>query len=488
MFTAIETVRRAIEGRFGGRRVMVVGDLMLDMHLWGDVNRISPEAPVPVIRLSRRTETAGGAGNVLLNLAALGIQATAAGFVGDDEAGRRLLGRLDDAGVATGAVVRWTGQPTIVKTRVIGGHQQMLRIDEEPTTPPAAADHDRLWEQIRVGFENGGFDAVILSDYLKGALSPALCQFLITEARRRAIPILVDPKGRDFRKYARATTLKPNRHEFDAAIGPGDSAETTFPDAGQRLRKELELDFLVVTEGERGMSLIDDRGLTSFPAHAREVFDVSGAGDTVIAALAAGMVAGLTVDDSLALANVAAGVVVGKVGTVPIQLDELNAALRAEETASHLHKICTLDTLLKRVAQWRARGERIVFTNGCFDLLHVGHVTLLARAQREGTRLIVGLNTDRSVRALKGESRPVVTQDDRAQMLASLTSVDAVSLFDEETPLRLIEAIRPEVLVKGGDYSETQVVGADLVRSWGGKLVLVPLVEGRSTTRLLSGR
>jgi D-beta-D-heptose 7-phosphate kinase/D-beta-D-heptose 1-phosphate adenosyltransferase len=487
VFSANETVRRIVEEGFGPGRVLVVGDLMLDIHLWGDVTRISPEAPVPVVRLTRRSETPGGAGNVLLNLAALGIEATGAGFIGDDEAGRRLVRRFDEAGIATDPLVCWDGRPTIVKTRVIGGHQQMIRIDEEPTAPVSAADQERLIEKARDALDQG-FDAIILSDYQKGALSERLCRCLITEARRRTIPILVDPKGRDFLRYVHATTLTPNRLEFDAAAGQSDNSDASFRDAGHRLRKELGLEFLLVTQGERGLSLFDDRGVSDFPARAREVFDVSGAGDTVIAALTAGIVSGLDLDDALALANLAAGLVVGKVGTTPIQREELCEAVRAEQIVSHLHKVSSLETLLQRVADWRAKGERIVFTNGCYDLLHVGHVTLLARAQREGTKLIVGLNTDRSVRALKGDSRPVVTQDDRAQVLASLVSVDAVVLFDETTPLRLIEAIRPEVLVKGGDYTEEQVVGADLVKSWGGKVVLVPLVEGRSTTRLLSKR
>ena len=485
MFTATETVQRTVEDGFGGRRVLVVGDLMLDTHLWGDVSRISPEAPVPVVRLTRRSETPGGAGNVLLNLAALGIQATGAGFIGDDEAGRRLARRLQDAGVSTGPLVCWDGRPTIVKTRVIGGHQQMIRIDEEATTPVSAADQERLMKTARGALEDG-FDAIILSDYQKGALSERLCRCLIAEARSRAIPILVDPKGRNFRKYARATTLTPNRHEFEAAAGLSDSSEPAFQDAGHRLCNELGLDFLLVTQGERGITLFDSRGVSDFPARAREVFDVSGAGDTVIATLTAGIVAGLNHDDALALANLAAGIVVGKVGTAPIRRDELIVALKAEQATSHLQKVCTLEAMRQRVADWRARGERVVFTNGCYDLLHVGHVTLLSRAQREGTKLIVGLNTDRSVRALKGKSRPVVTQEDRAQVLASLVSVDAVVLFDEDTPLGLIESLRPDVLVKGGDYSEAQVVGADLVRSWGGKVVLVPLVEGRSTTNLLA--
>jgi D-beta-D-heptose 7-phosphate kinase/D-beta-D-heptose 1-phosphate adenosyltransferase len=487
-FRAHETVRRTVEERFGGRRVLVAGDLMLDVYLRGEVARISPEAPVPVVRLSRRTEAPGGAGNVLLNLAALGLRVTAAGIVGDDETGRRLRSLLEQAGVATGSLVTCGDRPTITKTRVIGGHQQMIRIDEETADPVPAADLDRLLEASLGAWVEADerLEAVVLSDYAKGALPEQVCQALIGTARQRGIPVLVDPKGRTFGKYAGATALTPNLHELELAVGQGPLAEPALRDAAERLRRALALDFLVVTRGDKGLSLFDEEGARDFPAVAREVFDVSGAGDTIIATLAAGLVAGLDRDEALKLANLAAGIVVGKVGTTPVQRDELLGALAAERFAMPSAKVGTLATLLERVAGWRARGERIVFTNGCFDLLHVGHVTLLARARAEGDRLIVGMNTDRSVRTLKGQGRPVITQDDRAQVLAGLSSVDAVVLFDEPTPLALIESLRPDVLVKGADYTEDQVAGAGAVKSWGGKVVLVPLLEGRSTSRILA--
>jgi D-beta-D-heptose 7-phosphate kinase/D-beta-D-heptose 1-phosphate adenosyltransferase len=483
-FRSRETVRRTVEERFGRGRVLVVGDLMLDVYLRGEVARISPEAPVPIVRLSRRTEAPGGAGNVLLNLAALGLRAIAAGIVGDDDAGRRLRSLLEEAGVETGPLVTCRGRLTVTKSRVIGGHQQMIRVDEESTEPVPEADLDRLLE-VSLEAEDG-LAAVVLSDYAKGALPGRVCQALIGAARRRGIPILVDPKERTFGKYAGATALTPNLHEFERAVGRGPLAEPALRDAAERLRRELGLDFLVVTRGDKGLSLFDAEGTSDFPAVAREVFDVSGAGDTIIATLAAGLVAGLDRDEALKLANLAAGIVVGKVGTTPVQRDELLGALAAERYAMPSHKVCALSTLLQRVAGWRARGQRIVFTNGCFDLLHVGHVTLLARARAEGDRLIVGVNTDGSVRGLKGPERPVITQDDRAQVLAGLSSVDAVVLFDEPTPLALIESLRPDVLVKGADYAEDQVAGAEVVKAWGGKVVLVPLLEGRSTSRILA--
>jgi D-beta-D-heptose 7-phosphate kinase/D-beta-D-heptose 1-phosphate adenosyltransferase len=487
-FRAHETVRRTVEERFGGRRILVAGDLMLDVYLRGEVARISPEAPVPIVRLSRRTEAPGGAGNVLLNLAALGLRVTAAGIVGDDDAGRRLRSLLEAAGVATGPLVTCCGRPTVTKTRVIGGHQQMIRIDEETADAVPEADLDRLLE-VSLGAwvkVEDHLAAVVLSDYAKGTLSERVCQALIGAARQRGIPVLVDPKGRTFAKYAGATALTPNVHEFELAIGRGPLAEPDLHAAAERHRRELALDFLVVTRGDRGLSLFDEDGARDFPAVAREVFDVSGAGDTIIATLAAGLVAGLDRDEALKLANLAAGIVVGKVGTTPVQHDELLGALAADRYAMPSPKVYTLPTLLERVAGWRARGERIVFTNGCFDLLHVGHVTLLARARAEGDRLIVGVNTDRSVRALKGPGRPVIAQDDRVQVLAGLSSVDGVVLFDEPTPLALIESLRPNVLIKGADYTEAQVAGAEPVKSWGGKVVLVPLLEGRSTSRILA--
>ena len=485
MFRSLEAIQRTVGSRFGGRRVLVVGDLMLDIYLWGEVSRISPEAPVPIVRLSKRRETAGGAGNVLLNLASLGLKAVALGFVGDDAPGRQLLTILDEAGVETGPVIASGSRPTVTKTRVIGGHQQMMRIDDEVSGPAEPEAIDSLIAAVRRELR-GGVEAVILSDYGKGALPDRACRAAIDEANRLGIPVLVDPKGRDFAKYAGATALTPNRHEFDAAAGEGPLDEPAFRAAAHAMRARLGLRHLVVTRSEKGLSVFEEGGDEDFPAVAREVFDVSGAGDTTIATLTAALVAGHEIDDALRLANLAAGVVVGKAGTVPIRLADLAAEVRADPLDEQSRKVRGPDDLMVLLAEWRARGEKVVFTNGCFDLLHVGHVTLLAQARREGDRLIVGINTDRSIRALKGPQRPIVTETDRVQVLAGLASVDAVILFDEDTPQRLIEAIRPDVLVKGSDYTDATVVGADFVREAGGQVVLVRLVEGRSTTRMIA--
>jgi D-beta-D-heptose 7-phosphate kinase/D-beta-D-heptose 1-phosphate adenosyltransferase len=326
---------------------------------------------------------------------------------------------------------------------------------------------------------------VILSDYAKGVLSSAVCRTLLDEARRRGIPTLVDPKGSDFSKYAHATALSPNRLELATATGaPVDDLDALLR-AGEQLRAQLHLDFLTATLGELGIALIEPGSVQRYPALARQVFDVSGAGDTVLATLAMGLALGLRRPEVVHLANLAAGVVVGKVGTVPIRRSELLQALLTEQALDLSNKVCDRASLVQKVQRWRAQGERVVFTNGCFDLLHTGHVTYLDRARRHGQRLVVGLNTDRSVRALKGSSRPIIPEQQRATVLAALASVDAVILFDEDTPLDLIKALRPDVLAKGSDYTEERVVGAREVRSWGGEVVLVPLVEGWSTTGVL---
>ena len=483
MFDDPATLRQRLAQGFGRQRVLVVGDLMLDAYIWGKVKRVSPEAPVPVVQLSRRSEIPGGAGNVALNLAALGLNVVVVGLIGDDEAGQRICRLVEAAGIQCRPVVASDGRPTIVKTRVVVGHQQLLRIDEEVAAPGFEIDQDRLLEAIQFVLSDE-LAAVVISDYDKVAMTPRICRTLITEAQSR-LPILVDPKGRDFQKYGGATVMTPNRHEFEQVAGVSDLDEPSFREAGKQMRDELGLDFLAVTRGAIGVSVFDDDGYRIIPAVPRPVFDVSGAGDTLIATLTAGLIFRLGRDDAVRLANLAAGIVVGKVGTASVGIDELLAALPEDSSASGPQKICDFDALLKLVSRWRDQGDRMVFTNGCFDLLHAGHIALLTQAKRQGDRLVVGLNSDRSVRVLKGEGRPGGARGRSGQVLAALGCVDAVVLFDEETPLELIQAIRPDVLVKGADYAEDQVVGADLTRSWGGSVVLVPLLEGRSTSRIL---
>lgn len=483
MFRDLQKVLDVVKRGFMGRRVLVVGDLMLDRYLWGAVERISPEAPVPVVRLDHKTHVAGGAANVASNLRSLGCEVFLAGVVGADEDGRQLLELLRNSGIGTAAILAAPDRPTICKTRILGGRQQMLRVDVEKAGELSPGVQNILLTGIEAQISS--CSAIILSDYGKGLLSDSVCQAIIRRGQELSIPTFVDPKGLHYEKYAGCDVISPNRLELAAATSTDYSDLELLLQKGERLRTDFGIKHLVVTLGELGITLLEAGGVQRFPALAREVFDVSGAGDTVVATMGAVIAAGLPLDEAIRIANVAAGIVVGKLGTVPISGDELLARLASDGETSQADKICSLETLMKRVAQWRVAGQRIVFTNGCFDLLHVGHLALLEQAKREGDCLVVALNTDRSVRVLKGAGRPIISEDARAKIVAALPSIDAVVLFDGETPLDLIRAIRPNVLVKGGDYSEEEVVGANDMKSWGGKVSLIPLVEGSSTTEIL---
>ena len=483
MFNDTDSISAAVAGRFDGRRIVVVGDLMLDRFLWGSVRRISPEAPVPVVRLERETQVAGGAANVARNLSGLGLEVSLVGVTGADQGRRLLLEELAQDHLETDGLLVASDRGTTTKTRIVGNRQQMLRIDDESADPVTGRDQKRLLAATSARLD--GAHALLLSDYAKGVLTDELCRELIRAARVRDLPILVDPKGQHFERYSGATTITPNRAELALAAGVPTSDLDVLLSAGAAMRDELDLAFLVLTLGDQGMVLMGPEGVRQIPAVAREVFDVSGAGDTVIATFAAGLASGLGPDDTAHLANLAAGVVVGKVGTAAISSKELLAAISGESALEQAAKVCDPDAAKDRVRRWQSDGERVVFTNGCFDLLHVGHVTYLEHARRYGQRLIVGLNTDASVRRLKGPGRPLIRQDERARVLAALASVDTVTLFDADTPLELVEQLRPDVLAKGADYREEQVVGATQVKSWGGRVVLVPLVEDRSTTGII---
>jgi len=483
MFTDLKKTIKEVEGGFGRPHILVVGDLMVDQYYWGKVERISPEAPIPVVRLENQTYSPGGAANVACNLAKLGCKVSLAGIVGADENGKRLLQLLEELAVNTSLVLVLPERATTVKTRVLGGHQQVVRIDAEDHRPLSQCDYERLLRGVTRQMVS--CSAVVLSDYAKGVLQDAVCQRIIAEGHRHSLPVLVEPKGCDYGKYARATMLSPNRLEIATATGsPQDDLDLLFQRA-EALRAALEVGFFALTLGELGIAVLEHGSVFRFPALAREVFDVSGAGDAVIAVWAAGLAGGLERHDCAQLANLAAGIVIGKVGTVPVSRQELLATLSRQSLLESSDKICTYEQLQERVALWHARRERIAFTSGCFDLLHFGHVTLLQLAKHEGDRLVVGLNSDHSVRALKGAGRPLVGELERARLLASMSLVDAVILFDEETPLKLIQSLQPDVLVKGADPGQEQVVGAAEVRSWGGKITLVPLVEGCSTTTLV---
>jgi D-beta-D-heptose 7-phosphate kinase / D-beta-D-heptose 1-phosphate adenosyltransferase len=452
--------------RLGTPRVLVLGDLILDRYLWGAVSRVSPEAPVPVLNVRREEFRPGGASNVVSNLAALGAKVAVGGVVGRDKGGDGLLRLLRGFRADVSAVVRDPSRPTSVKTRMVAHHQQMLRVDEERTEPIAPSLRARvLAAALRQASKS---DLAIVSDYHKGTLPAELCEAFV---RRAACPVLVGLKGRDHRKYAGAAGASLNRGELLTISGKEDV------DAGARaILRELRLAFLVVTLGEKGMRVFA-RAAAPFtlPAVARQVFDVTGAGDTALAAFGLAYASKLPLEDCALLANAASGIVVGKVGTETVTRDELRA-----KTDGH-RKILRLPALLKALAAERAKGRKVVFTNGCYDLVHAGHASTLEFARSRGDLLVLGLNADASVRRLKGEGRPIVPQGERARLLAAFEAVDYVVLFDEDTPAKLVKAIRPDVLVKGEDYAGKPVVGRDHA----GQVVLAPLVKGISTSDII---
>ena len=480
--TTFTSVLSLLEGGFGQLKVLVVGDLMLDRYILGEVDRVSPEAPVPVLRHAQRYERPGGAANVAMNLAGLGCQTLLAGFWGSDAEREELAAFLDEAKIDTTGIVT-TPQPTISKTRIIGRNQQLLRLDIESREKPGAEDQQRLLESAVALVPK--VHAVVLSDYAKGALTPALCEAVIRAARSAGIPVLADPKTPDLSKYSGATMVCPNLHELSMATGIAQHEMEPLLEAGEGQRVEHDIQYLTVTMSEKGIRVLHEGGSYHSPARAREVFDVSGAGDTVIATLTASLAGGLKMESAIELANLAAGIVVGKVGTVPIAAHELVAALTPSSGISSAEKVLDRERTVQRVKEWRAAGDTVVFTNGCFDLLHVGHVTLLEDCRRFGSKLVLGLNTDASVSRLKGPTRPVVGENERARVMSALAAVDAVVLFDEETPLELIRELKPDVLVKGGDYSVETVVGHEIVLAAGGRVEIVPTVEGFSTTNIV---
>ena len=463
---------------FDAARVLVVGDVMLDRYWQGPAARISPEAPVPVVRVAEREDRPGGAANVARNIAALGAPCELLGLVGEDEAAQALRAGLAGVAGLTARLVTVPGLPTVTKLRVLSRHQQLLRLDFEQAFPASAA------ERLRAPFAAAldGVGAVVCSDYAKGALGDVAS--LIARARARDVPVVVDPKGRDFCRYRGATVLTPNQAEFEAVAGAcRDDAELAA--RAEALRADLGLAALLVTRSERGMTLVEaGRPPLHLPTHAREVYDVTGAGDTVVATLAAALAAGETLRGAAALANHAAGVVVGKLGTASVSPAELARALEAEREPLP-RGVVDADTLQDYVARARAAGERIVMTNGCFDLLHPGHVAYLAQAAALGDRLVVAVNDDDSVRRLKGAERPVNPLASRMAVLAGLRSVDWVVPFGADTPRELICRLRPDVLVKGGDYRPEQIAGHDCVRAAGGEVVVVPFVAGHSTTAVI---
>ncbi|QSA97999.1 bifunctional D-glycero-beta-D-manno-heptose-7-phosphate kinase/D-glycero-beta-D-manno-heptose 1-phosphate adenylyltransferase HldE [Methylococcus sp. EFPC2] len=462
---------------FKSAKVLVAGDLMLDRYWRGGTARVSPEAPVPVVHVQGNEERAGGAGNVALNLAVLGVDVRLLGYVGRDETGDALLALLDRAGIKLD-IQRPTTLPTITKLRVISRHQQLLRLDFEESFQ--SVDPQPLLNSYESDLDRA--DLVVLSDYGKGSLSavPAMIRL----ARAAGKPILVDPKGSNFAKYAGADLLTPNLAEFEAVVGRCRD-EREIEEKGGGLLAELDLGALLITRGEQGMSLLrPHHAPLHLPTRAREVYDVTGAGDTVISVLAGCLAAGSPLDEATALANLAAGLVVSKLGTASVTQKELNEALHGPR--AHARGVIGMDELLKTLAAARREGEKIVLTNGCFDILHLGHVRYLQEARALGDRLIVLVNSDESVARLKGPGRPVNPLADRMAMLAALECVDWVLPFDEYTPREAICRILPDVLVKGGDYSRIEdIAGHDCVLAHGGEVRLLSFVDGYSTTRII---
>ena len=466
------------------QRVLCIGDVMLDRFVYGVVDRISPEAPVPVLRQTRAASMPGGAANVARNLASLGLEAVIVGAVGTDEAGIELNELLSHSPGIKARLVPMRGRPTTQKTRLVAGGQQLLRLDAEEVGAPDPASEKSI---IRIIDELvPTVAAVLISDYAKGLLTTGVLAAVLAAANRQSIPVIADPKGKDFKRYGAVDILKPNAGEFGLAMGMATGSTPDVEAALTAARDTLPAKAIVVTRAAQGMSFIGADGAHGHvTGKAREVFDVSGAGDTSLAALAVAIVAGATLEEAVNVAILASGLAVGKSGTATVSSLELLDAAELPQWTQKAGSLST-DAMVGQIERWREGGLRIGFTNGCFDILHPGHIRVLEEARSHCDRLIVGLNSDTSVRRLKGPERPVNSEHARAQVLCSLAAVDGVVIFDQDTPLELISALKPDVLVKGGDYTRDTIVGADLIEARGGEIVIVPLVPGQSTTATIA--
>jgi len=459
-------------------KILVVGDLMIDHYLWGDCDRISPEAPVQIVNIKNETTLLGGAGNVINNLKALGAEVSVSSIIGSDDNGKELLSMLKAINVDTKNIFFQQNRKTSKKSRVVASAQQVLRYDNESKEDINKTSINQIIDSLEKTIKE--FDMLILSDYDKGILTYELCQSIINLSNKNSIKVVVDPKGNDFSKYSGAYLLTPNKKEAIIATNIDIKDEKTLDEALVKLKNDFNLDISMITLSEDGIATYDKK-MQKFPTVAKEVFDVTGAGDTVIASIAFALSAKKTIEESVAFANLAAGVVVGKVGSATATLNEI------EEYESTLHKstsdahIKSFDDINEIVSRYKKNGKNIVFTNGCFDILHVGHVKYLQVAKSFGDVLIVGLNSDESVSRLKGPSRPINIAEDRAYLLGALEAVDFVVPFEEDTPHDLIKMISPDVLVKGGDYEGKKVVGSE----FSAELKLVDFVDGKSTTKTI---
>ncbi len=478
--------RKNIESLFAraqGLNALVVGDLMLDEYLWGKAERISPEAPVQVVDVTREDLRLGGAGNVVNNLVALGCRVSVASVVGGDDNGSLLRHTFTGKGVDVAGLMAAPLRQTSRKTRVIAANQQIVRIDRESREPLTRECEE--WLIAYLLEHASGFQVILVSDYLKGVLTPAVVRAIMAVGKEYGIPVVVDPKGSDYAKYRGATILTPNRKEAEVASGTKISGLNGLNQAATMLMEQADLAALLITRSEEGMSLFRRNGaIVHIPTVAREVFDVTGAGDTVLAILGLALAGGFSPEDAAALANIAAGIAVSKLGTSTVSPEEIIQECGRGHKDSAV-KVKNPDVLAVLIAGEKVRGHKVVFTNGCFDLLHAGHVKYLQKARAFGDLLVLGLNSDGSVRRLKGENRPLIHEEERAHLMAALDCIDYVVLFDEDTPQHLIELLRPDVLVKGGDYTREGVVGHEFVESYGGRVELVQFVDGKSTTGII---
>ena len=472
--------------QFKGRRVLVVGDIMVDRFIYGDVKRISPEAPVPVVRITREFSQLGGAGNVARNAASLGASVGFFSVIGDDRAGQEvteLMSGLD--GIEPFLRINRQRETTIKNRFFSADGHHLLRADRETVAPVAPEDEGDLIQAFRREVEKA--DAVVVSDYGKGVVSPALCRAVVEAARAAGVPVVVDPKGEDYAIYHGATVVTPNRAELALASGQAITNDEDISAAAQALMAATNLHAVLVTRSAEGMTLFQSgQPPLHFEAESQEVADVTGAGDTVAAVLGLALAAGAPLDHGARLANAAAGLVVRRRGTAVVTTRELAAALLRRDLSAAESKVVDLPAAAAKAAMWRKDGRTVGFTNGCFDLLHPGHVSLLTEAKSHCDRLIVGLNSDASVGRLKGPGRPVQPEAARAAVMASMQMVDLVVVFNEDTPLDLIKALQPGVLVKGADYTKNEVVGGDIVEASGGRIVLADLVDSYSTTATIA--
>lgn len=471
--------------RLKERKVLVVGDIMLDEHIWSKVNRISPEAPVPVADVVSIVYTPGGAGNVANNIQALGGKAYLVGVVGKDTSKDKLFEALKERGIGTDRIIVDKDRPTTLKSRIIAHGHHVVRVDREERSPISNELFQKVLESAKSVIDE--VDALLISDYDKGVVTPKVAKNLIAMAKEQGKIVSIDPKGTDYQKYKGATIVTPNRGELEIVTKTVITDEASLVKAGQRLLEELKTEFILITKGEEGMSLFEREGrITHIPAVASEIYDVTGAGDTVVATLTLALAAGADIRKAAELSNWAAGTVVRKVGTATVTRKELEEIIRYQAGEKVNRKIRSLDELKQISKRLKKEGKKLVFTNGCFDLLHIGHIKYLQKAKEFGDVLIVGVNSDSSVKKIKGSNRPFFPEEERAQLLSALECVDYVIVFSELNPEKVIKILKPDVHVKGGDYQTDELPESEIVKSYGGKVIVANETKGKSTTELIN--